>query len=215
MYSVHLFVNLRTEKPNIMKRRDFLALSATGIVGLGLSSFPLSVLAKGRGEKSYSLILLGDTHYDVDPSTVYHADYLENKDKINKAHLSEFARNGEMWKDRCPRLLRRANQLIGKDTRMVLQMGDLVQGDCGNGEVHRKMLSDALDRMKGELNGLPFVTVVGNHDIRGVDAKHVYHQFMPGRMSQELGKTITKTTCGFNIVDDAYIFIDFNNHFFN
>ena len=211
MYSVHLFVNLRTEKPNIMKRRDFLALSATGIVGLGLSSFPLSVLAKGRGEKSYSLILLGDTHYDVDPSTVYHADYLENKDKINKAHLSEFARNGEMWKDRCPRLLRRANQLIGKDTRMVLQMGDLVQGDCGNGEVHRKMLSDALDRMKGELNGLPFVTVVGNHDIRGVDAKQVYHQFMPGRMSQELGKTITKTTFGFNIGDDAYIFIDFNN----
>ena len=196
---------------NIMKRRDFLALSATGIVGLGLSSFPLSMLAKGRGEKSYSLILLGDTHFDVDPATVYHANYMEKTDWLNKVQRAEFARNGEMWKDRCPRLLRRANQLIDKDTRMVLQMGDLVQGDCGDGEVHKKMLADALDRMKGELNGLPFVSVVGNHDIRGVDAKQAYHQFMPGRMSQELGKTVTKTTFGFNIGDDAYIFIDFNN----
>ena len=194
-----------------MKRRDFLALSATGIVGLGLSSFPLSMLAKGRGEKSYSLILLGDTHFDVDPATVYHANYMEKTDWLNKVQRAEFARNGEMWKDRCPRLLRRANQLIDKDTRMVLQMGDLVQGDCGDGEVHKKMLADALDRMKGELNGLPFVTVVGNHDIRGVDAKQAYHQFMPGRMSQELGKTVTNTTFGFNIGDDAYIFIDFND----
>ena len=196
---------------NIMKRRDFLALSATGIVGLGLSSFPLSMLAKGRGEKSYSLILLGDTHFDVDPATVYHANYMEKTDWLNKVQRTEFARNGEMWKDRCPRLLRRANQLIDKDTRMVLQMGDLIQGDCGDGEVHKKMLADALDRMKGELNGLPFVTVTGNHDIRGTNAKEAYHQYMPERMSQELGKTITKTTFGFNIGDDAYIFIDFNN----
>lgn len=194
-----------------MKRREFLSLSASGIVGLSLSSLPLPIWAKGKGDKSYSVILLGDTHFDVDPSTAYHADYLKNPDKISKVHLSEFTRNGEMWKDRCPRLLKRASQLIDEDTRMVLQMGDLVQGDCGNGEIHRKMLSDALERMKGELNGLPFVSVVGNHDIRGVDAKEAYYQYMPSRMSEELRKTITKTTFGFNIGDDAYIVIDFNN----
>ena len=166
-------------------------------MGLGRSSLPLPPWATGKGDKSYSVILLGDTHFDVEPSTVYHADYLKNTEKINKAHLSEFARNGEMWKDRCPRLLKRASQLIGEDTRMVLQMGDLVQGDCGNGEVHKKMLSDALERMKGELGGL--------------DAKETYHQYMPSRMSEELRKTITKTTFGFNIGDDAYIVIDFNN----
>ena len=93
-----------------MKRREFLTLSATGIIGLGASSFPLSLFAGGKRDKSYSLIILGDTHFDVEPSTVYHADYLKNTEKINKAHLSELARNGEMWKDRCPRLLRRASQ---------------------------------------------------------------------------------------------------------
>ena len=89
-----------------MNRREFLTLSATGIVGLGISSVPLPVWAKGKKDKKYSLIILGDTHFDVDPSSVYHAEYLKNTEKISKAHLSEFARNGSMWKDRCPRLLK-------------------------------------------------------------------------------------------------------------
>ena len=119
-----LIRNFVGEIHNIMKRRDFLALSATGIVGLGLSSFPLSMLAKGRGEKSYSLILLGDTHFDVDPATVYHANYMEKTDWLNKVQRAEFARNGEMWKDRCPRLLRgyrpqRANASIPVSFRMI------------------------------------------------------------------------------------------------
>lgn len=65
--------------------------------------------------------------------------------------------------------------------------------------------------MKSETQGLPFVTVVGNHDIRGVDARSTYDQYMPARMSEELNKTITKTTFGFNIGEDAFIVIDFNS----
>ena len=194
-----------------MNRREFLTLSATGIVGLGISSVPLPVWAKGKKDKKYSLIILGDTHFDIDPPSVYHAHYNEPDERLNKIQRAEFARNGEMWKDRCPRLLRRAAGLIDKDTRMVLQMGDLIQGDCGNGEVHKKMLSDVMTRFKQELGDLPFVTVVGNHDIRGTGAKEAYHSFMPARMSEELGKQITKTTFGFNIGNDAFLVIDFNN----
>lgn len=186
-------------------------MSATGIIGLSASSFPLSVFAKGKRDKSYSLILLGDTHFDADPPNIYHANYVDPNEGRAKIHRAEFARNGEMWKDRCPRLLKRAAGLIDKDTRMVLQMGDLVQGDCGNGEVHRQLLSDAMSRIKGEMQGLPLVTVVGNHDIRGTDALQTYHDFMPARMSEELGKQISKTTFGFNIGNDAFIVIDFNN----
>ena len=194
-----------------MNRRDFLTLSATGIIGLGASSFPLPLFAKGSGGKSYSMIILGDTHFDADPPSIYHAHYNEPNERLNKIQRGEFARNGEMWKDRCPRLLRRAAGLIDKDTRMVLQMGDLIQGDCGDGEVHKKMLSDVMNRFKQELGGLPFVTVVGNHDIRGTDALEAYRSFMPARMSEELGKSISKTTFAFNVGDDAFIVIDFNN----
>jgi len=34
---------------------------------------------------------------------------------------------------------------------------------------------------------------------------------MPARMSEELGKSISKTTFAFNVGDDAFIVIDFNN----
>lgn len=95
-----------------MNRRDFLTLSATGIIGLSASSFPLSVFAKGKRDKSYSLILLGDTHFDADPPSIYHANYVDPNEGRAKIHRAEFARNGEMWKDRCPRLLKRAAGLI-------------------------------------------------------------------------------------------------------
>ena len=48
------------------------------------------------------------------------------------------------------------------------------------------MLDDVMNRFKSELHGLPFVTVTGNHDIRGTNAKEAYHTYMPERMSEEL-----------------------------
>lgn len=193
-----------------MDRRHFISLSATGLLSLALTD-ELAALEAKTLNKEYSIVILGDTHYDTEPASVYHSNYNEKVEWLNRVQRAEFARNGEMWRERCPRMLKRASKLITPDTRMVFQMGDLIQGDCGKGEVHQKMLSDVMDSFKKELGNLPFVTVVGNHDIRGVDAKATYHKYMPKRMSEELGKTITKTTFSFTIGKDAYIVLDFNN----
>ena len=195
-----------------MNRRQFLSLSGKGMIGLALTGFagPLLSCTDGRGG-SYSIVLLGDTHFDTEPADVYHSHYNETVEWLNRVQRAEFARNGEMWRERCPRLLARAERLIGRDTRMVMQMGDLIQGDCGSGEVHRQMLDDVMNRFKTALDGLPLVTVVGNHDIRGTDAHATYHDYMPRRTSQELGCTIEKTTFSFRIGRDVFIVIDFNN----
>ena len=196
-----------------MNRRDFLLLSSAGALDLALCSCsklsPLNAQELGADDK-YSIVILGDTHFDTEPASVYHSNYNEKIEWLNKVQRAEFARNGEMWRERCPRLLRRAAELVDKKTRMIFQMGDLVQGDCGKGEVHQKMLEDVMNHFKAELGGLPFVSVAGNHDIRGVDAEKVYHEYMPKRISQELGLTIPKTTFYFNIGDDVYLFVDFN-----
>lgn len=190
-----------------MNRREFLAAGS-----MALAAMPfLSLQAKGRSSKSYNVIVLGDTHYDAEPASKYHSLYMEKVDWLNKVQRAEFKRNGEMWRERCPRMVKRATRLIDKHTRMAFQMGDLVQGDCGSGVVHQWMLHDVMNYFKGELGGLPFVSVVGNHDIRGVDAHRVYHEYMPQRMSQELGQDITKTTFSFWIGPDVYIAIDFND----
>lgn len=194
-----------------MDRRQFITVGAAGLASLGLRDKFSLIDAMSPSKSNYSVVILGDTHFDTEPESVYHSFYDEKVEWLNKVQRQEFARNGEMWRERCPKLLKRAACLVSPDTRLTLQMGDLIQGDCGNPEVHKKMLGDVMDRFKEELGGLPFVTVVGNHDVRGVGAWQAYGEFMPQRMSQELGKEITKTTFSFNVQDDAYIVVDFND----
>ena len=194
-----------------MNRREFFGVTAAGVAGLCIPGSVAAAPCFGGKKNDYSVIVLGDTHFDTEPASVYHSNYNEPVEWLNRVQRAEFARNGEMWRERCPRILKRDACLISEDTKMIFQTGDLIQGDCGKGEVHRQMLDDVMNRFKAELGGLPFVTVEGNHDIRGVGAQDVYHEYMPKRMSQELGKEITKTTFSFNIGNDAYIVIDFNH----
>lgn len=194
-----------------MDRRQFLQYTAAGAAAFALGGpfHPAEARRRRKGE-NYSVIILGDTHFDTEPDTVYHSLYNEPTEWLNRVQRAEFARNGEMWRERCPRLVKRAACLAGDDTRMVLQMGDLVQGDCGDAAVHTKMLDDVMNRFKADFGGLPFVSVVGNHDIRGVGAEQAYYDYMPARMGRELGKDIRKTTFDFAIGDDAFLVLDFN-----
>lgn len=196
-----------------MDRREFISMSAASLAGLALFGIPGVAFAKdaSKGPRKYSVVILGDTHFDTEPDTVYHSNYNEPVEWLNRVQRAEFARNGEMWRERCPRLLQRCADLVDKNTEMAFQMGDLIQGDCGKGEVHQKMLNDVMDAFKQKFNGIPFVTVVGNHDIRGVDAEKVYHEYMPKRMSQEIGRDIEKTTFYFTIGPDAFLVLDFNS----
>ena len=187
-------------------------ISFCSLAGLALSGSLVPVEARRRRrDGQYNMVILGDTHFDTEPASVYHSFYDEPVEWLNRVQRAEFARNGEMWRERCPRLLKRAACLVDENTKMALQMGDLIQGDCGNPDVHKKMLEDVMNRFKAEFGGLPFVTVVGNHDIRGKGARAAYHEYMPKRMSEELSKEILKTTFGFSVGDDAYLVLDFNH----
>jgi predicted phosphodiesterase len=192
-----------------MNRRQFLALSSAGLLDL-LWSSRAEAKALNLSKEDYNIIILGDTHFDTEPASVYHSHYNEKVEWLNRVQRAEFKRNGEMWRERCPRLVSRAAELMDDKTRMVFQMGDLIQGDCGDPEVHKKMLDDVMNRFKTEFGGRPFVTVAGNHDIRGTGAEKAYHEYMPARMSRELDEPITKTTFSFHIGPDAFIVIDFN-----
>jgi predicted phosphodiesterase len=161
--------------------------------------------APGTGP-SYSFILLGDTHFDAEPS-VYHSELKEPKD-FQKA---EFARNYGMWTNRNPRLLAAAAKKVGPDTAFAIQLGDLVQGDCENPATHAKMLTDAFTTIKKSLGGIPFIPVCGNHDIRGKGAKNAYRQTMPPLIAKELKQDIPATTFSFMHGPDLYIFVDFND----
>ena len=163
--------------------------------------------------EKYSVVILGDTHYDASDPEVYHAGYSDPKPSREAAHRLEFVRNGEMWADRCLRLVDRAAGLVGKDTRYVLQVGDLIQGDTADSTTHVRFLDDAVNFLKARVApDLPFVSINGNHDRRGVDdalCRRAYKAYMMPRVSQELGQKITHTSYLFRQGPDAFVAINY------
>ncbi len=190
-------------------RRSFLGIIA-GATGVGWLS-GCRILNPGKDAGTYSVALLGDTHFDSTDTKKYHAEYLTDTSKARyELHLKEHVRNADMWADRMPRLLKASAACVRSDTAFALQMGDLVQGDCANPAIHKQMLADMFGLAKSAYGDLPFVTVVGNHDIRGTGALKAYDEMMPPVMAAELKRPVPGTTFAFRQGPDAYIVVDFN-----
>lgn len=166
--------------------------------------------APGTGS-SYNFILLGDTHFERDVE-VYHSKFRYSPDAaFAKVQHQEFLHYAAMWKTRSPELLKAA-QATGEQYKapFVIQLGDLVQGDCSSFEGHARMLYEALDVFKNNFTGRKFLSVCGNHDVRSVCGPEAYHEVMTRYHSRELGKDIRKTTFAFRHENDLYVFVDFN-----
>ena len=190
-------------------RRSFLGIMA-GTAGAGWLS-GCRILNPVKDAGTYSVALLGDTHFDSTDTKKYHAEYLTDTSKARyELHLKEHVRNADMWTDRMPRLLKASGACVRSDTAFALQLGDLVQGDCANPTIHKQMLADMIGLAKSTYGDLPFVTVVGNHDIRGTGALKAYDEMMPPVMAAELKRPVPGTTFAFRQGPDAYIVVDFN-----
>ncbi|MCH5173106.1 MAG: metallophosphoesterase [Bacteroidales bacterium] len=196
-----------------MDRRDFFRRSAAGIMCLALPGRKTVAMATERGGDGYSVVILGDTHYDSADPELYHAGYTDPNPQREALHRKEFVRNGQMWDGRCKELVKRAACLVDDDTAFVLQTGDLIQGDTADAATHTRFLEDAMNLFKTDLApDLPFVTVAGNHDLRGNDdavVSKAYADYMPARLSRELGTEIAGTDFIFRRGPDAYIGINF------
>ena len=217
-----------------LTRRGFLKGAAAGG-----AMFALPRIARAQSAGSaYSVAVLGDTHFDqaLQPEFVasygdltedvsaadmarytaqstYHANWVEN----NQTHFKEFLRNGDMWRERCPSLVAASASLAAsKPTRFLLQVGDLVQGDCNDANVHAQMLNDAVAAIRGGFpSNLPFLTVLGNHDYR-TGARNTYLNFAQPFMAAEIANLTGVTPAAtaypvysFRLGDDLWVFCDF------
>ena len=182
---------------------------------VGVSLLGRATSAFARDESSYSAVILGDTHYDAPDPEKYHAGYTDPNPTREANHRKEFKRNADMWDSRCPSLVKRAARLVGEDTRFVLQMGDLIQGDTATAAIHAAFLADAYELLKKEVSpNLKFITVAGNHDVRGNDdavAAKAYKDYMTARLSKEMGKRMQDNNFLFPAGDDSYLVVDFNH----
>jgi hypothetical protein len=176
----------------------------------------------------YSVAVLGDTHFDAAPDSVYHAAY-DTSTSSGAYGIAEYRRSAEMWQARMPSLLAASAALAASNatTRFVLQLGDIINGDCNDNTVHRQMLDDALVATRapylaaagGNAAGgsggaaprpLPFLTVLGNHDFRGSpNGRAIYFDWAEPLLSAQIGEACAYPLFSFRIVRDRWIFCDF------
>lgn len=208
------------EKENDMKsltRRRFTALLGGAFAAYGV---PGCRLLPSDGE-SYSVSVLGDMHYDAYPREKFHSKAIRlwaEKGWEHPARLREFDRNAAMWQDVCRRILKSASATCRSDAAFMLQLGDLVQGDCEDNALHAQMLSEAAGLLESSFPGLPVVSVCGNHDIRqGHDnqgAARAYAGHMTAYESRQLSAFlpggVAATTFGFRCGKDLWVVLDFN-----
>ncbi|MBR0505525.1 MAG: metallophosphoesterase, partial [Kiritimatiellae bacterium] len=121
---------------------------------------------------------------------------------------NEFRRNQDMWATRLPRLIAAAAKTRRPDTAYLFQMGDLIQGDCSDFETHLRFFKDAQAACSKGFGDLPFLTVCGNHDIRGGGDKAFDAYILP-IAAKAIGKPVTSANFLFFHGPDAFIFVDF------
>ena len=184
-------------------RRTFFA----GCGAWGLSALCGCQSGKGTSH-SYSISLLGDTHFDTAPQTVYHTGWKPAHAADARDRQNEFARNADMWADRLPRLVAAAAAVRRPDAKFLFQMGDLIQGDCAGTPEYLRFLADARRACTKGFGDLPFLTVCGNHDIRNGGAP-AYDAFFQGLVRESLGRTVDSCNFLFFEGPDAFLVIDF------
>jgi len=182
-----------------LSRRDFIA--ASGAFALAGCSLP-------KGGCSYTVPILGDTHFDETQWGRYHVGWKPRDERDANGRKREFARNADMWRERMPSLISAAAKCAKPTDAFILQVGDLVQGDCPDSATATLMFKDAVAACRMGFGNLPFVTVAGNHDIRN-GARDAYDRFFVPFHSRELGRRFTSTTFCFRQGPDLWIVADF------
>ena len=196
----------------MMNRREFLKLGAGA-----LAAAAAGCASTSDAERKYSVLVLGDVHFDAPEIGVYHAHYKPTKGKAVEIFPLRMKREHDQWSGLMQRLAAAARKDIRPDTKFVLQLGDLIQGNCAKASVHARMLEDGFAYFKNTVApDLPFVPVVGNHDVDKSlwldkkSAMEVFCETMFPKWTRELGRPVDSTTFAFRQGPDLFLYADFN-----
>lgn len=196
-----------------------LSLGRRAFLGFGAAAFAAGCVNVGRGVSStdYSVVILGDVHFDSPDPDKYHKMYKPKEAYLKKAFVSAHERTKQMWPGLMDRLAAAARRDQRADTKFVMQLGDLIQGNCGTEPYQRAMLSDAFDYFKNHAAGdLPFVPVVGNHDEHAhawidqtTTPPEIYRKVVVPRVAKELDQPLDGPTFSFRQGPDLYVYLDY------
>ena len=189
----------------------------------------------GCCQKDYSLVLLGDIHYD---HPKYHdSNALKFTPKVpysvgtkNKEGFFSWRNhtlwvtesqadtnhniplNAKMWEKDVPEILDNAAACAEKNKSVyAIQLGDMIHGDCGRLELHQANLRDAVSEMDKRF-ACPVLLTSGNHDPRNTYGQEAWDSVIPPYLASIVRNYSGKRgNYAVNIGKDLFVFYDLNN----
>src|SRR6476469_4129267 len=161
----------------MLSRRSFLKNTAAACAVLG----PAGNLALAAPEEAEarSFPLLGDLHFD----RLEHHDH-EWLVREHPGDVSQVQSYSRITREMTPRLFARVRDSLSglgearTTVPFVLQLGDLLEGLCGNEELAARQAREGIDFVRQARFSSPLVMTKGNHDITGPGAVEAYRQIL-------------------------------------
>ncbi|HBJ86836.1 MAG TPA: hypothetical protein DDZ88_23865 [Verrucomicrobiales bacterium] len=177
-------------------------------------ALPGGVSRAAEAAKPFSFILLGDLHYD----SLEHHD-LKWLREHHGGDLSQIQNYSRLTAELMPGMFAAVKQRIASlresaaPPAFVLQVGDLVQGLCGNAELSVKQNREALTFVTQQELGVPFLFTKGNHDVTGDGAKEAFDEvllpFMVGETKRvDAAASHTKANHLVTFAESQFAFFD-------
>ena len=166
---------------NMISRRSFWEQSAAWTLLGPAGNWALA--AEDGGDWSFPL--LGDLHFD----RMEHHDH-EWLAREHPSDVSQVNNYSRITRDMTPRLFERVRQSLAAFDKFkthvpfVLQLGDLLEGLCGNEQLAQQHAREGIDFVRSAEFSAPLVLTKGNHDITGPGAVEAYRQILLPFMSE-------------------------------
>ncbi len=171
-------------------RRHFLKSAAAGVL---LGPAGNWAIAAADDDANWSFPLLGDLHFDK----LEHHDH-EWLAKEHSGDVAQVQNYSRITRDLTPKLFARVRESLAQleqaKTRVpfVLQLGDLLEGLCGNEQLAARQAREGIDFVREAKFSAPLVMTKGNHDITGPGAVEAYRRVLLPFMSEATGTKITE-----------------------
>ncbi|MEC5126391.1 metallophosphoesterase [Verrucomicrobiales bacterium BCK34] len=140
-------------------------------------------LERSEADDESRFSLIGDLHFD----RLEHHDF----DWVKREHpnsLRQIESYSRITAENLPTLMQQVKDTIStKRCSSVIQIGDLVQGLCGNEKLARRHCEEAVGFFKATGLGVPVRVTKGNHDITGPGSVEAYRDVVVPWIAEGLG----------------------------
>jgi len=162
---------------SMLSRRSFIKNAAAACAVLGPAGSWALVTGDDGGDWSFPL--LGDLHFD----RLEHHDH-EWLAREHASDVSQVQNYSRITREMTPRLFVRVGECLSELQRatkrvpFVLQLGDLLEGLCGNDALAARQAREGIEFVREASFSAPLVMTKGNHDITGPGAAEAYRQIL-------------------------------------